>query len=83
MKLRLEFSKLIVAFLLLNGIAMVWASYYLAYKGYGEIAETLSKAVVTEILGVVLAYCCKAGVENVSKNTEWPAPNRKNDDRDC
>jgi len=68
----MTFSKIIVAFLLMNGIAMTWASYYLAYAGRMQIAETLSKAVVVEILGVIAVYSVKALLENLSKNNTWP-----------
>ena len=27
---------------------------------------------ITEIIGVVLAYCIKSAVENLSKNNHWP-----------
>jgi hypothetical protein len=70
--MKLEFSKLIVIGLLLNGIAWTWCSYLLAYLGRGEIAETLSKTVVVEILGVLLVYSLKALFENLSKNNQWP-----------
>ncbi|MBQ2829493.1 MAG: hypothetical protein IJF15_00510 [Oscillospiraceae bacterium] len=53
-------TKRIVWFCLANGAAWVWCSYLLAYLGRGEIAESLSKAAVTEIIGVVLVYCAKA-----------------------
>ena len=37
-----------------------------------QIAESLSQVAVTEIIGVVLAYCIKSAVENLSKNNHWP-----------
>ena len=37
-----------------------------------QIAEGLSQVAVTEIIGVVLAYCIKSVVENLSKNNHWP-----------
>lgn len=76
-----EFSKLIVAWLLLNGTIWVYLSYVLAYLGKADIAETLSKAIVAEILGVVLIYCLKALFENLSKNNNWPDKPRNNDVR--
>lgn len=77
----IEFSKLIVAWLLLNGTIWVYLSYVLAYLGKADIAETLSKAIVAEILGVVLIYCLKALFENLSKNNNWPDKPRNNDVR--
>lgn len=54
------------------GFAWVWCSYYLAYTDHEQIAESLSQVAVTEIIGVVLAYCIKSAVENLSKNNRWP-----------
>jgi len=68
----LNFSKVIVGWLLINGTIWTYLSYILAYIGKPEIAEALSKTVVIEILGVVLVYSLKAGVENLSKNNNWP-----------
>lgn len=65
-------TKLIVWFCLGNGVAWVWCSYILAYLGRGEIAESLSKVAITEIVGVVLVYCLKSLAENLSKNNKWP-----------
>ena len=67
-----SFSKLIVAWLILNGTAWTWCSYWLAYLGKVDIAETLSKTVVVEILGVITVYSLKALFENLSKNNKWP-----------
>lgn len=80
-----EFSKLIVAWLVLNGTIWIYLSYALAYLGRAEIAETLSKTIVVEILGVVLVYSLKALLENLSKNNAWPdkTENVINQDRDC
>lgn len=79
----MEFSKKIVLILTANGIAWIYLSYWLAYLGREEIAETLSKTVVTEILGVFAAYAVKALLENLSKNNTWPDKPGKNDDRDA
>ena len=78
-----NFSKLIVGWLLLNGTIWIYLSYILAYLGKIAIAETLSKTVVVEILGVMAVYSLKAGVENISRNNNWP--DKKTDDvnRDC
>ena len=55
-----------------NGIAWVWCSYLLAYLGRAEIAESLSKVAITEIISVVLVYAVKSLFENLSKNNRWP-----------
>jgi hypothetical protein len=75
-----EFSKKIVWLLLLNSIAWTYLSYILAYLGRTEIAETLSKTVVIEILGVVLVYSLKSLFENISKNNDWPDKTSCGDD---
>ncbi|MCI8537848.1 MAG: hypothetical protein HFF18_04190 [Oscillospiraceae bacterium] len=69
---RPETAKLVIWVCLINGIAWVWMSYYLAFQEKTQIAEGLSQAAVTEIIGVVLAYCIKSAVENLSKNNRWP-----------
>ena len=56
----------------INGIAWVWCSYILAWMGKEQIAESLSQVALTEIIGVVLVYAIKSGVENLSKNNSWP-----------
>lgn len=71
-KNRAETSKKVVWVCLVNGFAWVWCSYALAYLDKPQIAESLSQVAVTEIIGVVLAYCLKAAVENLSKNNLWP-----------
>ena len=51
-----ETAKRVVWICLSNGIAWVWCSYLLALLGREEIAESLSKVAITEIIGVVLVY---------------------------
>ena len=68
----MTFSKFIVTLLLINGIIWTYMSYYLAYLGRDQIAETLSTAVLVQILGVVVVYSAKALFENLSKNNHWP-----------
>lgn len=65
-------TKQIVWLCLINGCAWVWCSYLLAWFGRNEIAESLSKVAITEIIGVVLVYCVKSLFENISKNNKWP-----------
>ena len=45
---------------LINGIGWVWCSYALAFLGRTEIAESLSRTAVTEIIGVGLQYFVKS-----------------------
>ena len=71
-KKKTETTKKVIWICLGNGFAWVWCSYILAYFDHPQIAESLSQAAVTEIIGVVLAYCIKAAVENLSKNNKWP-----------
>lgn len=67
-----ETSKVIIWTCLINGLAWVWFSYILAALDKTQIAESLSSVAVTEIIGVVLAYCFKSAVENLSKHNLWP-----------
>lgn len=69
---RTETMKAVVWLCLCNGCAWVWCSYLLAYLGRAEIAESLSKVALTEIIGVVLTYAIKSLMENLSKNNKWP-----------
>lgn len=65
-------TKKVVWVCLANGCLWVWCSYLLAYLGRAEIAESLSKVAITEIIGVVLIYCVKSLFENLSMNNTWP-----------
>lgn len=77
-------TKKVVWFCLGNGVAWVWCSYILAYLGRAEIAESLSKVALTEIVAVVLTYALKSLFENLSKNNSWPdKQNPVNTDRDA
>lgn len=76
-------TKRIVWLCLGNGMLWVWCSYLLAWCGRDDIAENLSKAAVTEIIGVVLVYALKSLFENLSKNNAWPdKPKNQNQDSD-
>ena len=77
-------TKRVVWFCLGNGVAWVWCSYILAYLGRTEIAESLSKVALTEIVAVVLTYALKSLFENLSKNNSWPDKQKPvNTDRDA
>lgn len=71
-KPKMETTKKVIWVCLIMGFAWVWSSYILAYLDRVQIAESLSQVAVTEIIGVVLAYCIKSAVENLSKNNNWP-----------
>lgn len=73
-----ETTKRVVWFCLGNGVAWVWCSYFLAYLGRSEIAESLSQVALTEIVAVVLTYSVKSLFENLSKNNIWPDKPEKN-----
>lgn len=70
--MRATTTKRIVWICLLNGFAWVWCSYILAWLGKYQIAESLSQVAITEIIGVVLVYCLKSVLENLSMNNNWP-----------
>lgn len=70
-------TKKVVWVCLANGCLWVWCSYLLAYLGRTEIAESLSKVAITEIIGVVLIYCLKSLFENLSMNNTWPDKTEK------
>lgn len=69
---KMETTKKVIWVCLINGLAWVWCSYIFAYLDKVQIAENLSQVAVTEIIGVVLVYCVKAAIENLSKNNHWP-----------
>lgn len=70
--MKTEMTKKIVWACLVQGFAWVWCSYILAFLDKVQIAESLSQVAVTEIIGVVLVYCAKSAIENLSKNNQWP-----------
>lgn len=65
-----EYSKKATTIILAFAIIDVQLSYILAFIGMAEIAETLSVAMVTEIIGVFGGYLIKAylGKKNEEKN---------------
>lgn len=74
-------TKQLVWWLIINGTIWIYLSYILAYLGRDDIAESLSRAVVTEVIGTMAVYCIKAAVENVFKNNTFGRV-RRNSDRD-
>ena len=75
--------KRVVWLCLANGIAGVWCSYLLAYLDRAEIAESLSKVAITEIIGVVLVYALKSLFENLRKHNAWPDKPARQTKQDC
>lgn len=71
-KPKMETAKKVMWVCLIMGFLWVWCSYILAWMDRVQIAESLSATAVTEIIGVVLVYCAKSAVENLSKNNTWP-----------
>lgn len=69
---RMNFSHILVAWLVVNGTCLLWGVMYLAVTGAENIAETLGRYVVTELLGTVGGSLAKSIVENLSKNNSWP-----------
>jgi hypothetical protein len=85
---KIEFSKLVVIFLMIQSTIWIYLSYYLALLGMNEIAENLSKTIVVEIIGIIAVYSCKSLFENLSKNNNWPDKPKDNNineniNRDC
>jgi uncharacterized membrane protein len=70
-------TKRIVWACLINGFGWVWCSYLLAWCGRADIAESLSKLAITEIVGVVLIYCLKSLFE---KRTDFGSVGAKETD---
>ncbi|MDO4562228.1 MAG: hypothetical protein Q4C12_00180 [Clostridia bacterium] len=64
-----EYSKRLLTRIINHSLFMMWASYALAWFGRTDIAETLSKTIVTSVIAVVIGYLTKSVIENISKNT--------------
>lgn len=64
---KINCTKLVLGFVLINGMAMMWCSYILAWFDRMTIAETLSSTVADVIVGTIIAYLCTKTIENVSK----------------
>jgi hypothetical protein len=71
-KAQFTFTKIAIAVILYKSIGWVDQSYALAWAGKDDIAEALSKVVVTEVIAVFLTYAAKALFESLSKNNIWP-----------
>ncbi len=62
-----EYHKKLLNFIIFNSIIMMYLSYVLAWFGRVDIAEELSKTIVTAVIGVVIPYLITKTVENISK----------------
>lgn len=67
-----EFFKKVIGWFIINSTVWIYMSYFLAYIGKVDIAESLSKQVVLSVIGVVVSYAAKSLIENLSKHNNWP-----------
>ena len=74
---KLDTSKILIFILIYIGAIMAGFSYYLAYIKREEIAESLSKAALVELVAPAVVMLIKSLVENLSINNTWP------DKKDC
>lgn len=70
-------TKRLVWWLVLNSTVWIYLSYILAYLGRDDIAEKLSQAVVTNIIGTMMLYIISKTVENVFKHNEFKSVKKK------
>ncbi len=76
-KTKKEFSKKLASAILIVALIDIQLTYVLAFLGLSDIAETLSVALVTEVVGVYGIYCLKAymgkknEVESEQKQAEF------------
>jgi len=78
---KLDTSKIIIFILIYVGAMMAGFSYYLAYIERNEIAESLAKAALIELVAPSVMIFMKSLIENLSMNNCWPdkAPCEKKD----
>ena len=69
---KMEFSHILVTWLIVNGTCLLWGVMYLAVTSHENIAETLGRYIVTELLGTIGVSLTKSMFENLSKNNTWP-----------
>ncbi len=62
----------------MHSTVWVYLTYLLAYIGGEEIAESLSRVIVTEIIAVLLLYIVSKTVENVFKYNDFSGVKKKN-----
>ncbi len=63
----------------MHSTVWVYLTYLLAYIGGEEIAESLSRVIVTEIIAVLLLYIVSKTVENVFKYNDFSGVKKKNE----
>jgi hypothetical protein len=69
---KLDSSKILIFILIYIGVIMAGSSYYLAFIGRNEIAESLSRAALVELVAPAVIMLLKSMVENLSKHNTWP-----------
>lgn len=57
---KIQFSKLMFGFIIINAVCWVWTCFFLAYQDRQQIAERLAITVLTTILGTFVAMCVKS-----------------------
>lgn len=72
---KLDTSKILIFILVYIGAIMSGFSYYLAYVEKEQIAESLSKAALVELVAPAVVMLLKSLIENLSKNNVWPDKN--------
>lgn len=75
-------TKVLVWWFAVHSTIWVYMSYILAFRGAEDIAESLSRVIVSEIIAVLLGYMIKAVVENVFKHNEFVGVKKKGSDKD-
>ena len=81
-------KKILAVWLVFHSTVWIYLSYYLAYTGHEEIAETLSGKVVTEVIAVFASYAVTATVSNVFRYNNYGgdstySEDTKNKNIDC
>lgn len=70
-------TKQLVWWLIIHSTVWIYATYMLAFLGRVDIAESLSKVIVTEIIGTVFLYIVSKTVENVFKHNDFSGVKKK------
>ena len=74
-------TKVLVWWFAVHSTVWVYLTYILACLGGLEIAESLSKIIVTEIIAVLLLYIVSKTVENVFKYNDFGKKKPKNENK--
>ena len=74
-------TKVLVWWFAIHSTVCLYLSYILACLGGAEIAESLSKVVVTEVIAVLLLYIVSKTVENVFKYNDFSGIRKKMDEK--